>query len=139
MTRLLRRLGKRLGLDRVELSVVFVNDRRMKELNRTYRSIDKTTDVLSFPLYGSMKELRQALKTHPDTVLLGDIVINLHKTVEQAVEHGNTFYEELTFLLVHGLLHLTGYDHETGAYQARKMRKKESELLDALKEVGQVG
>jgi len=139
VTRLLRRLGKRLGLDRVELSVVFVNDRRMKELNRTYRSIDKTTDVLSFPLYGSMKELRQALKTHPDTVLLGDIVINLHKTVEQAVEHGNTFYEELTFLLVHGLLHLTGYDHETGAYQARKMRKKESELLDALKEVGQVG
>jgi len=136
VTRLLKHLGKILGLDMVELSIVFVNDRRMKELNRLYRSIDASTDVLSFPLYSSMKEVREASKTLPGAILLGDIVINLHKTVEQAKERCNTFYEELTFLLVHGLLHLIGYDHEVSAYQARKMRKKESELMDALKEMG---
>ncbi len=138
MSRLLRHLGKRLGLEGVELSVVFVNDRRMRELNRTYRSVDRTTDVLSFPLYGSMKELRRAMRSLTGTVLLGDIVINLHKTVEQARERGNTFHEELAFLLVHGLLHLLGYDHEAGAYRAGKMRKKESELMNALKEMGQI-
>jgi len=108
----------------------------MKELNRTYRSLDRTTDILSFPLYNSMKDIRQGLKTLPGGTLLGDIVINLHRTVEQAREHGNTFYEELTFLLIHGLLHLIGYDHEVNAYQARKMRKKELELIDALKKMG---
>lgn len=135
MIRLLNQLGKILDLDGVELSIVFVNDRRMKELNRVYRSIDRTTDILSFPLYNSMKDIRQGLKTLPGGTLLGDIVINLHRTVEQAEEHGNTFYEELTFLLIHGLLHLTGYDHEVNAYQAGKMRKKELELIDALKEM----
>ncbi|NOY39439.1 MAG: rRNA maturation RNase YbeY [Nitrospirae bacterium] len=136
VTRLLNQLGRVLDIDRVELSIVFVNDNRMKELNRTYRSLDRTTDILSFPLYNSMKDIRQGLKTLPGGTLLGDIVINLHRTVEQAREHGNTFYEELTFLLIHGLLHLIGYDHEVNAYQARKMRKKELELIDALKKMG---
>ncbi len=135
MIRLLNQLGKKLDLDRVELSIVFVNDRKMKELNRLYRSLDRSTDILSFPLFSSIKDIRKGLKTLPGEILLGDIVINLHRTVEQAGEHGNTFYEELAFLLVHGLLHLIGYDHEANAYQARKMRKKELELMDALKKM----
>jgi probable rRNA maturation factor len=108
----------------------------MKELNRVYRSLDRTTDILSFPLYNSMKDIRKGLKTLPGGTLLGDIVINLHRAAEQAKEDGNTFYEELTFLLIHGLLHLIGYDHEVNVYQAGKMRKKELELIDALKEMG---
>jgi probable rRNA maturation factor len=66
---------------------------------------------------------------------LGDIVICVPKTLLQAKEYGIPFYEETQRLLVHGLLHLAGYDHEVNAYQKRKMVKKESELLDALKKM----
>jgi rRNA maturation RNase YbeY len=63
---------------------------------------------------------------------LGDIVINLHQAKRQASEHCITFNEELRLLLIHGLLHLLGYDHEKGGYQKNKMRAKEKELLDAI-------
>jgi len=61
--------------------------------------------------------------------ILGDIVINLHKTARQAQEYGHSFYDELNRLLIHGLLHLIGYDHEKGEYAKRKMKKKTQELL----------
>jgi rRNA maturation RNase YbeY len=65
--------------------------------------------------------------------VLGDIVINLHQAKRQATEHRLTFNEELGWLLIHGLLHLIGYDHEKSRYQKNKMRVKEKELLDALR------
>jgi rRNA maturation RNase YbeY len=64
--------------------------------------------------------------------VLGDIVINLHQTKRQAAEQGHTFNEELRLLMIHGLLHLLGYDHEKGRYAARKMKKKTEELFDNL-------
>jgi len=113
-----------LQLPSSELSVLFVNSRRMRLLNTRYRGLAKDTDVLSFPLMDS------GLQHGP--VMLGDIVISVPRALEQAGEFGVPFYDELRRLLVHGLLHLTGYDHEINAYQKKKMEKKEEELLDAI-------
>ena len=100
-------------------------------LNRRYRGIDRTTDVLSFP-----QDAYSVLDTGKTTkdIILGDIVISLQKTVRQAEENGLTFYEELKRLLIHGLLHLTGYDHEINRHQERKMQKKAEELLSYLRD-----
>lgn len=124
----------------LELSVLFVNDKKMKDLNLQYRGKDKTTDVLSFPQQDrdALSVMRNELKenvldasriTHHALLSLGDIVINLHQAKRQALEQGVTFYEEVTRLLIHGLLHLLGYDHEKNKYQAKKMEEMERELL----------
>jgi probable rRNA maturation factor len=137
LRRLLRKALILLGLQRSELSILFINDRRMKILNRQYRGVDKTTDVLSFPQLSA--EEREAVKAEVRTsglrsfrtseLLLGDIIINLPRARKQAAEHGLTLNEELGRLIVHGLLHLVGYDHEKNRYQKNKMESKETELL----------
>jgi probable rRNA maturation factor len=120
-----------LGLSRAELSVVFVNSERMKRLNARYRGVDKATDVLSFPLSDGPLPV---IGEKPNTPFpLGDIVICVPTALLQAKEFGIPLHEEIRRLLVHGLLHLAGYDHELNAYQKRKMAKKERELIDALK------
>ncbi|MEW6584813.1 MAG: rRNA maturation RNase YbeY [Nitrospirota bacterium] len=130
---LLRRAFLRLGLHKAELSVLFVNDSRMRILNRTYRGIDRTTDVLSFPQTESRSQKSEvgSRNTEPGTqnVVLGDVVVNLHKAKIQAEEYGHSFYEELDRLLIHGLLHLIGYDHEKGGSAEGRMKRKERELL----------
>jgi len=102
----------------------------MKTLNRQYRGVDRTTDVLSFPQEDTFVFNRD-LSPESD-IVLGDIVINLHKAERQAKENGLTFHEELKRLLVHGLLHLLGYDHEKGRHAERKMEEKSKRLLEAL-------
>ncbi|OGW36485.1 MAG: rRNA maturation RNase YbeY [Nitrospirae bacterium RBG_13_39_12] len=114
-----------LRLQKTELSILLVNDSKMRILNRLYRGVDRTTDVLSFP------QISDSKFPHSE-ILLGDIVINIHQAKRQAAEHGLTFYEELKLLLIHGLLHLLDYDHEKGKYQKTKMRSKEKKLLDAI-------
>jgi probable rRNA maturation factor len=116
-----------LHLQSAELSVLFVSSRRMKLLNTEYRGICKDTDVLSFPLLD--KDI------HQGPVVLGDIVISVPKALEQADEFKTTFYQELLRLLIHGLLHLIGYDHEINSYQKRKMQQKERWLFDAVTKV----
>jgi len=116
-----------LRLQSTELSVLLVNSRRMKTLNTRYRGIPKDTDVLSFPL--------QDQGPHYGPVILGDIVISVPKALKQAQEFKVPFYDELLRLLVHGLLHLLGYDHEVNSYQKRKMEKKEQDILNALKKM----
>lgn len=98
-------------------------------MNREYRGVDGTTDVLSFPQLDISYQLSAISHRH---FILGDIVINLHKANRQAMEYGTTLNEELKRLLIHGLLHLVGYDHETGKYAERKMRKKAKEILNQL-------
>ncbi len=106
----------------------------MKRLNTRYRGIARATDVLSFPL--SDRPLPVTREKCDDTPLpLGDIVVCVPIALLQAEEYGVPFHEEMQRLLVHGLLHLVGYDHELNSYQKRKMVKKERELLDALKTV----
>ena len=97
----------------------------MKILNARYRRVPKDTDVLSFPLMDNLP--------HHGPSMLGDIVVSVPKALQQSKEFHVPFYDEILRLLVHGLLHLIGFDHEINAYQKRKMEKKEKELLDALK------
>jgi probable rRNA maturation factor len=122
---LLKRLSKvlrSLGLPDAELSVLFIGDRAMRTLNRTWRGKDSTTDVLSFPL-------REGRFPNIQPEMLGDIVISLPVAARQAVEAGHPLSVELEQLLVHGLLHLLGYDHEQGLVEARRMKRKEQRLL----------
>jgi probable rRNA maturation factor len=100
----------------------------MKKLNEQYRGVESTTDVLSFPQIET-----QNLQLNTQNFILGDIVINLHKARRQAAEYNLGFYDELKRLLVHGLLHLIHYDHETSHHQKKKMNAKEKELLEALR------
>ncbi len=110
-----------LGLPNAELSVLFSGDRTMRTLNRNYRGMDRTTDVLSFALReGPFADLQPEF--------LGDIVISVPVAERQARERGHSLGREIEFLLVHGLLHLLGYDHERGPAQARKMQRMESLL-----------
>lgn len=115
------------NLDRAELGILFVGDRRMKCLYRIHRNMNRTTDVLSFPLYHSIKEMPSDFE-----FLLGDVVINPHAAQRQAVTYGVSFNEEMRRLLIHGFLHLLGYDHEGTRYQAKRMRKMERDLRDTL-------
>ena len=127
----LARALRLLDLSHAELSVAFVGNDRMRKLNARYRGIDRATDVLSFPLSDGAPSMRQT-SSFPCPLPLGDIVICVPKAAAQAADYGVTFREELLRLLVHGLLHLAGYDHEINAYRRRKMQKKEKQLLEAL-------
>ncbi|MEW6714753.1 MAG: rRNA maturation RNase YbeY [Nitrospirota bacterium] len=111
-----------------ELSILFVGDKRMSQLNSAYRGKHKTTDVLSFEADIPFREINQP-------PVLGDIVISVPKAESQAEMSGTGFYDEVDRLLIHGTLHLLKYDHEGSAYKARAMRKKEKEILNALKKV----
>lgn len=98
-----------------ELSVTWVGDAEMKKLNRTYRGKNKTTDVLSFPLL----EGRKMTKAPKGPLPLGDVVVSLAQTTRQAKERKVPFEGELALLVVHGILHLLGYDHATKAQEKR--------------------
>lgn len=116
-----------------ELSLLFVYDGKMRSLNRCYRKIDQTTDVLSFPF----QEFPLSKKTFPSSkaisILLGDIVISIPRTLEQAKERNTSTDSELCALLVHGILHLFGYDHEMSEIAAKKMRRKELLILKSFR------
>ena len=120
-----------------EISILLVGDKKMKELNLYYRNKKKTTDVLSFPLINeSLKRLNlSTTKSLPPSsnLPLGDIVINLQQAKRQALERGLGLYEEVAQLLIHGFLHLLGYDHEKNRYQAEKMKRLERKLLELTK------
>lgn len=115
----------------------------MRLLNRQYRGIDRTTDVLSFPQYsaeelkieiGKFSQVRTAdLQTSSDHLPLGDLVINLHMAKRQAFDNRLSVDEEVKRLITHGMLHLLGYDHEQGKNAARKMRMKSNELSGNLR------
>ncbi len=122
--------GKQI-LGRLEVSVLLVNDAGMRRLNHLYRGIDRTTDVLSFPLINPTRPPLD-LRGGVEGLLLGDIVISLPQTKRQAEEYGATFDRELSRLLIHGLLHLLGHDHEKSSYRAAKMRRLEAELAEVV-------
>jgi probable rRNA maturation factor len=88
-------------------SITFINDDKMHELNKTYRNIDRTTDVLSFAFEDSIDEFDSNIPIR----MLGDIYISIDKAHEQAISYGHSYLRELSFLMIHGFLHLLGYDH----------------------------
>ena len=109
-----------------EVSVRFVDNETIHELNKQYRNIDRPTDVLSFPL-GENGNYDTNLDT--GAKLLGDIVISVPKAMEQAEEYNHSLEREIGFLTVHSMLHLLGYDHEVGGMEEVRMREKEETVL----------
>ncbi|TGL99140.1 rRNA maturation RNase YbeY [Leptospira jelokensis] len=109
-------------LKALELSILLVDDAGMKTINAERRGKDKTTDVLSFPLYCEFPEV--------PVQILGEVVISVDTCRKQAMEIGHSLMDEFYRLLVHGILHLFGYDHETNEEDAKLMRKMEDECLD---------
>ncbi|MCH5315090.1 MAG: rRNA maturation RNase YbeY [Eubacterium sp.] len=109
-----------------EVSVTFVDNEQIRQLNAMHRNIDKATDVLSFPL-GENGEYD--INHDTGAKLLGDIVISMEKAVEQAELYNHPIQREISFLTVHSMLHLLGYDHENGGLEAVRMREKEETVL----------
>lgn len=112
-----------------EISVTFVDDERIHELNRKYRNVDRSTDVLSFPLGEN-----GVYDKNPENgaCLLGDIVISVETAVRQAETYGHSLQREIGFLTVHSMLHLLGYDHVNGGIEEVRMREKEERVLTEL-------
>jgi probable rRNA maturation factor len=113
----------------VEVSLVLVDDKKIQELNRDYRGIDRPTDVLSFPLREAVED--EGPKVSVDEWLLGDIVVSMETALRQAEEYGHSLERELGFLIVHGCLHLLGYDHQREE-ERQVMREKEEAILTSL-------
>lgn len=114
--------------EEAELSVTFVDNSRIQEMNRDYRGKDAPTDVISF----AMEELGEGeVEIHGADIppVLGDIIISVPKTIEQAENYGHSFMRELGFLSVHGFLHLLGYDH-MNEVDERKMFSRQREILE---------
>ncbi len=112
-----------------EVSISFVGNEEMRSLNNEYRGIDKETDVLSFPMVEFMdeelEEEDENVEYIDEEIALGDIVISMERVLEQAEDYGHSFERELAFLLVHGMLHLLGYDHEDEASEKEMFEKQE--------------
>jgi probable rRNA maturation factor len=119
-----RVLGRRLRIEEYDFAILLTGDRRIRGLNRQYRHQDKPTDVLSFPSADG-ETLPQGL----EEVTLGDIVISVDTAQRQARERGHGLEKELKILVLHGLLHLLGYDHEI---DRGEMRRKELRLRKEL-------
>lgn len=112
--------------EKAEVSVCFVDNERIHEMNLQYRQIDSATDVLSFPLgENGVYDINHTTGAR----LLGDIVISVPKAVEQAQLYNHSLQREIGFLTVHSMLHLLGYDHEAGGMEEVHMREKEETVL----------
>ena len=112
--------------DNAELSILLTDNKGIQELNKRYLKKDKPTDVLSFPVGDFNSEL---LTPNPE-LILGDIVISIETAKTQAKENGVAFYEEIARLLIHGILHLFGFDHDRSSKEAQRMKKQEERLLE---------
>lgn len=117
--------------DDYEVSISFVDNEDIRELNKKYRDKDSSTDVLSFPLM-EFEETDEDYDNEEEYVqedrLLGDIVISLEKAKEQSADYGHSFEREVAFLTVHGVLHLLGMDHEDESQEKEMMQKQENIL-----------
>lgn len=124
------------GMESGEICVELSDDGTVQQLNREFRGIDATTDVLSFPANQLDEPIAQAIAhglipepgEAEGAIALGDIIISMDKAAEQAREYGNTLEEEVCFLAVHGALHLMGYDH-MNEEDERLMRQKQRQAL----------
>jgi probable rRNA maturation factor len=115
-----------------EVSILFVDNEAIREINKEYRKIDQPTDVLSFPLVsfndGKIQSHEGDVDLDENLLLLGDIVISMDKVESQALEYGHSFERELGFLTTHGMLHLLGYDHEDSKSEAIMLEMQEAVL-----------
>lgn len=124
-----------------EISLVFVDNDEIKQINNDTRKINKETDVLSFPMleYENQKVFKEMYKGYKfsqsdfdgDELVLGDVVLSLEKALEQSKEFNHSFEREASYLVVHSILHLLGYDHMEDD-EKKIMRSREEEILNKL-------
>jgi len=124
-----------------EVSLLFVDNKEIKEINNDTRGINKETDVLSFPMleYENKKVFKEIYKDYKfsqsdfdgEELVLGDIVISLEKALEQSNEFNHSYEREASYLVVHSVLHLLGYDHMEDE-EKNIMRSREEEILNKL-------
>jgi probable rRNA maturation factor len=123
---------------KIEVTVIFVDDDEMKTINNEHRKINKTTDVLSFPISGfsNGRLIESDADYNPETgnLIIGDIIISLSKAIAQAEKYNHSVGREVSFLALHGLLHLTGYDHENESDE-KKMFALQKEIIGGLYEL----
>ena len=115
--------------DSAEISVSFVDNEQIREMNAQYRGKDAETDVLSFPMG---ENGNYDVNHETGAKILGDIVISMPKAVEQAKTYGHSLEREVGFLTAHYMLHLLGYDHEEGGLARVRMREKEEYVMRQL-------
>ncbi|MBE7030077.1 MAG: rRNA maturation RNase YbeY [Ruminococcaceae bacterium] len=118
---------------KVEVSVLFVDNEQIREINNDFRQIDAPTDVLSFPMltFDNKRVIDEAGDSYLGTLVLGDIIVSLERAAAQAEEYGHSFEREVGFLVCHSTLHLLGYDHENEEERA-DMRMREEAVLEQL-------
>ena len=124
-----------------QISLLFVDNDEIREINRDTRGIDKATDVLSFPMldYPKDKVFKDVYKNvkfneiylDGEELVLGDMVLSLERAREQSIEYNHSFNREVCYLVVHSILHLLGYDHMENE-EKKKMRQREEEILGNL-------
>lgn len=123
------------------VDVTFSDDEHIRQLNSQYRNVDKSTDVLSFPMedfYRGKPDFDPA--QHPEThIFLGDIVINMAQAMRQAEEYGHSLRRECAYLSVHSLLHLAGFDHEDEGAEKVEMRSAEKEIMNKINDCFEKG
>ncbi len=120
-----------------EISVTIVDDERIHEINKEFREIDRSTDVLSFPLnefekaadWQNFDEDKASFNYDTGELMLGDIILSAEHIIKQANEYGHTRKRELAFLVIHSILHLLGYDHMTKEDE-EKMFSRQRQILD---------
>lgn len=120
-----RKVLELLNCRETELSILLVDDEEIRAINKEYRKIDSVTDVIAFAM-------REGEFGHMNEDLLGDVVISMDTARRQAGEAGRDVRYEVRFLLIHGILHLLGYDHIDDGLEKKKMEKKEKEILKRL-------
>ena len=126
---------------RYQISLLFVDNDGIREINRETRNIDRATDVLSFPMldYPNKKFFKDVYMDYKfdetfldgDELVLGDIVLSLERALEQSEEYNHSYKREVSYLVVHSILHLLGYDHMEEDDKLI-MRKREEEILEKL-------
>ena len=116
-------------IDKAEINVTIVDDEEIRELNREFRDIDKSTDVLSFPLG---EDGVYDYNPETDALMLGDIVISVDHAIAQAELYGHGIEREIAFLTVHSMLHLLGYDHVHNEREEKEMFTRQEEVLKSM-------
>jgi probable rRNA maturation factor len=116
----------------VEVSVLVTDDAQLHELNRDYRGVDAPTDVLSFGAEDDADDGPAFVRPPDAPRYLGDIALSYERVVSQAAEYGHSRERELAFLVVHGVLHLLGYDHERGPEDEAAMRARQDAAMEIL-------
>ncbi|MEG1427658.1 MAG: rRNA maturation RNase YbeY [Oscillospiraceae bacterium] len=112
-----------------EISVTFVDDKQIHQMNKQYRNKDMPTDVLSFPMG---EDGKYDINHATNAKILGDIVISVERAMDQAHRYGHSLEREMGYLTAHSMLHLLGYDHEAGGMEKVRMREKEEQIMAQL-------